>query len=183
MEELINLFKIQNRVAPKDYILLNEAIQKINTHNLELNSKICSINCEYEVLLMIKLYTSGFKENYKISQTDKYCNVDFVILNLNTNKKLFVELKSRDKKSEHYNSYFIGVSKVNYINEKQFEPCVLSWTFGNNLDNIYFLEYDYNFLKTQTKSFVCGSDVYEIEKIKMNNGWSSFIQHIHNCID
>ena len=38
MDELINLFKIQNRVAPKDYILLNEAIQNINTHFLEINS-------------------------------------------------------------------------------------------------------------------------------------------------
>ena len=183
IDELIQVLNITNRTNPTNYILLNDAIAKIDTENITTN-KLASIWCEYEVLFMIKLYQSGFKkDNYTIKQSEnKFCNIDFVIRNITTNKQVYVELKTRAKEYEKYDNYFIGTTKVFKIKHTALMPCLLCWDF-HNLDKLYFMDYDYDYIEKCNKNVVSGSWVYDIPKTNMTCGWSALLNRIHELLD
>lgn len=183
IDELIQVLNINNRTNPTNYILLNDAIAKIDTENITTN-KLTSIWCEYEVLFMIKLYQNGFKkDNYTIKQSEnKFCNIDFVITNITTKKRVYVELKTRAKEYEKYENYFIGTTKVFKIKHTALMPCLLCWDF-HNLEQIYFMDYDYDYIEKCNKNVMSGSWVYDIPKSNMTCGWSLLLDRIHEIID
>jgi len=183
IDELIKVLNITNRTNPTNYILLNDAIAKIDTENITTN-KLASIWCEYEVLFMIKLYKYGLKKDtYKLIQSqDKFCNIDFVILNIKTNKKVYIELKTRAKEYEKYDTFFIGTTKIFKIKHTGLMPCLLCWDF-KNLENIYFMDYKYEEIEKCNKNVMSGSWVYELNKSNMTCGWSLLLDRIHELID
>jgi hypothetical protein len=183
IDELIQVLNITNRTNPTNYILLNDAIAKIDTENITTN-KLTSVWCEYEVLFMIKLYQSGFKkENYTIKQSEnKYSYIDFVIRNIKTKKRVYIELKTRSKEYEKYENYFIGTTKVYKIKHLGLTPCLFCWDF-KNLNKLYFMDYDNDYIEKCNKNVMSGSWVYEIPKTKMTCGWSALLNRISELID
>ena len=183
IDELIQVLNISNRTNPTNYILLNDAIAKIDTENITTNN-LTSIWCEYEVLFMIKLYQSGFKKDtYTIKQSEnKFCNIDFIVKNIKTNKKVYIELKTRAKEYEKYDTFFIGTTKIFKIKHTGLMPCLLCWDF-HNLQDLYFMDYNCEKIEKCNKNVMSGSWVYELNKSNMTCGWSALLNRIHELID
>jgi len=80
---------------------------------------ISYLGCEYEI----------------IKSNDFYCNIDFIVINKQNLKTLYIEHKCRNI-NDIYDTLLIGTTKINSIQKNYTSKCILVWEFLN--DKYYF---------------------------------------------
>jgi len=137
-------------------ILDDEALFKIKTLDA-LNN-----NDEMKNFLMIK-------------SQDKYCNVDFSIINTRNLRMIYVEHKRKHIKANDFSTFFIGFQKLIMI-DTYYGSNKLFLCFECD-DDFYYTEYDEKFLK-RDKKIVRGGKVIEIDKSECGVGFDKFTQKL-----
>jgi len=121
--------------------------------------------------------TNDLKNFIMIKSSNPYCSVDFSIINTYNLTSCFVEHKKKNINSKDYNTFFIGYTKLVFI-DTYYGLNTLFLVF-ECMDDLYFCEYDEKFLTRPTKN-ICGGKVIEIDKrecgIGLNNLTKKLIQ-------
>ena len=101
-------------------------------------------------------------DNFKmIKSKNKYCSLDFILLNEYNLQNLFIEHKKKNIDASKYDTLFIGYDKLIKIDTFYHSSnTLLVWECKNA---IYFTMFDKSFLKNNTK-YVNGSKCFEIDK-------------------
>jgi len=120
---------------------------------------ISYLGCEYEI----------------IKSNDFYCNIDFIVINKQNLKTLYIEHKCRNI-NDIYDTLLIGTTKINSIQKNYTSKCILVWEFLN--DKFYFKKIEQDFIKKYKHSCVRGSDCLEIIKKDCFDGIINLIKLI-----
>jgi len=142
--------------------------------NNDLDDIIIDTEHTFMCNLLLKLNINH--DNFKmIKSKNKYCCLDFLLVNEYNLKNLFVEHKFKSIYGEKYDTFFIGYDKLNKIEAYYSNSnTLLVWECK---DDIYFTIYNSDFLKNNTK-IVNGGKTYEINKNICGRGWDKLIECI-----
>jgi hypothetical protein len=127
-----------------------------------------------EHMFLLKLIEKlGDKYDILKSQ-NKYCAVDFIIINKYNLKTLYIEHKFRNT-TDKSDTLFIGKTKIenlltNYINS------IIIWEFSNDI--YYSIEVCEELVKQSTMSYIRGCYALEIIKSQCNNSIDLLIKNI-----
>ncbi len=124
-----------------------------------------SISIDSEKIFYLKIYEELYKLFSIEKSKNKYSNIDFIFKNIKTNNIFYLELKERNIKYINYNSFFMGLTKLNNINKFYFN-CLLVWKFDSKY---FYIKFNEDLLKSN-KLYIKSSYVYEIKKNILNNG-------------
>ena len=147
---------------------------------MELNNSVNGANIEIilddEELFKIKTLNAlnnndELKNFVMIKSQNKFCSVDFTIINTYNLLSVYVEHKKKKITASKYNTFFIGFQKLIMI-EAYYGQQNLFLVFDCD-DELYFCEYDDKFLK-RDKKIICGSKVIEINKSECGIGFDNF---------
>tara|TARA_B100000768_G_C11283661_1_gene380398 strand:+ start:6471 stop:6935 length:465 start_codon:yes stop_codon:yes gene_type:complete len=128
-----------------------------------------------EQIFMCRTLNALQDDKYEMKKSlDKFCNVDFIILNKNNLLSVLVEHKRKNINANNFDTFFIGATKVAMIN--CFYPSPLIFVFECN-DNIYWCLNDSEFSKRPTK-FMNGGKVIEINKNECGVGFEKLMELI-----
>jgi hypothetical protein len=164
----------------------NEVNDIIKSNNKQILSFEFDIQSEEEIF--IKLLTS-LKNGYRIMKADeRFCNVDFCIIEEKTLKILYVEhkkrkinMKTKDYKNKlKYNTFFIDKTKLNkiyenYYNEKNLNTIIIF----DCIDDIYFSLFNKDMLNSYLDVY---NNRYELNKSYFNNGYDNMINFIKDYL-
>jgi hypothetical protein len=159
--------------------LLSLANKRMDYNNT-INEANLGLILDSEELFKIKMLDALNKNNElknfeMIKSMNKYCSVDFAIINKYNLLSCYVEHKCKKIKATDYNTFFIGYNKLAMI-EAYYGQQTLFLVF-ECLDKVYFCEYDEKFLKRQT-SIVNGGKVILIEKSECGCGFEKLTKKI-----
>ncbi len=115
--------------------------------------------------------------NLLISKTtNQFCCVDFQITNIQNNKCVMLELKSRKNDISKYPTFLIGYTKLyNIKNEYSNYPVLLVWC--DECKNTYHKKYDDELLNNKV-GFYNGGKCFLINKIECFYGLDELIENI-----
>jgi hypothetical protein len=164
----------------------NEVNDIIKSNNKQILS--FEFDIQSEEAIFIKLLTS-LKNGYRIMKADeRFCNVDFCIIEEKTLKILYVEYKKRKinmKTKDYnnklkYNTFFIDKTKLNkiyenYYNEKNLNTIIIY----DCIDDIYFSLFNKDMLNSYLDVY---NNRYELNKSYFNNGYDNMINFIKNYL-
>jgi hypothetical protein len=162
---------------------LNHLQNRLNL-NLKVNVLLDYDVCEQTFAISVWERVNNY---CKVEQTKEYyAPVDFILTSLtDPNKKLHLELKSRDAIHEKYDTFMIGTKKIENIKKNNLIPSLLIWSFNKKSANlefsvansIYFIEYHEDFLDLPSYK-INGSDVNYIPKNKTTKTFEKLIEYI-----
>ena len=147
---------------------------------MELNNSVNGANIElilddeevFKIKTLNALNNNDELKNFvMIKSQNKFCSVDFTIINTYNLLSVYVEHKKKKISASKYNTFFIGFQKLIMI-EAYYGQQILFLVFDCE-DELYFCEYDDKFLK-RDKKIVCGSRVIEINKSECGIGFDNF---------
>ena len=102
------------------------------------DKKTISILLPTENEFSIKLKTA-LGRNYKIIKSrDKYARIDFMILNKENIKHIYIEYKRRTGNSRKYSSVIINECKIRAIKTDYNSKCLFVFDYDNSLDYIKY---------------------------------------------
>jgi len=125
--------------------------------------------------LMLLVSNLGDNEYEIIKSHNKYCNIDFIIVNKFNIKTVYLEHKYRNV-SDIYDTLFIGSSKINNIIKDYSSNCIIVWEFMGG--EIYYIKTIPTFTSTYKELMVCGSSCLEIVKKECGNELINLIDFI-----
>jgi hypothetical protein len=162
---------------------LNHLQNRLNL-NLKVNVLLDYDVCEQTFAISVWERVNNY---CKVEQTKEYyAPVDFILTSLtDPNKKLHLELKSRDAIHEKYDTFMIGTKKIQNIKKDNLIPSLLIWSFNKKTANlefsiansIYFIEYHEDMLDLPSYK-INGSDVNYIPKNKTTKTFEKLIEYI-----
>ena len=147
---------------------------------MELNNSVNGANIElilddeevFKIKTLNALNNNDELKNFvMIKSQNKFCSVDFTIINTYNLLSVYVEHKKKKISASKYNTFFIGFQKLIMI-EAYYGQQILFLVFDCE-DELYFCEYDDKFLK-RDKKIICGSKVIEINKSECGIGFDNF---------
>lgn len=145
-------------------------LEKNNASNKQL------IQIDSENNFFIQLYNEFDNTKYfLIKSHNKYCNIDFSILEFSTLKNVYLEYKDRSKKYYGYSfpTFPIDKTKLEMIN-LNYNDCFIILQFK---DDLYYTKFNKDYLKSNVCRF--GSSlVYEIPKINFKTGFDNLIKSL-----
>jgi len=121
-------------------------------------------------------------ENYTILKSHfKYCNVDFLLVNINNLYSCYCEYKEREYKNgfDKYDSYFIGKVKLENIRD-YYNECIFVWDFRKSNENDFFwIKYDDNFFDKYELDYDCVNNSYRYKILNSDCqvGYDKFIEY------
>jgi len=147
------------------------------------SNTINGINNDYildsEQVFMVRTLNALQNEKYSMKKSlDKFCNVDFIIINKENLLSVLVEHKRKNIDANNYDTFFIGATKITMIN--CFYQSPLIFVFECN-DNIYWCLNDSEFSKRPTK-FMNGGKVIEINKNECGVGFEKLMELIKQTL-
>lgn len=113
-----------------------------------------------------------------IKSQNKYCSVDFMLLNQANLLSVLIEHKKKNIQASSYTNFFIGYSKIVTLNTFYNKPIVLVFEC---LDELYFCEFDENFVKRQTQ-VINGSRIILIDKSECGVGFDKLLERIKEIL-
>ena len=162
---------------------VNDIIKSKNKQILSFEFDIQS-----EEAIFIKLLTS-LKNGYRIMKADeRFCNVDFCIIEEKTLKILYVEYKRRKINMKikdynnrlKYNTFFLDRTKLNKINENYYNNKNLNTIIIYDcMDDIYFSLFNKDMLNSYLD---VNNKRYELNKSYFNNGYDNMINFIKDYL-
>jgi hypothetical protein len=148
--------------------------------SIVLKTKILSYTDTLENQFAIKVFKSlneKYNGKYNVSVlVDKFSSVDYVVVNTENKKKMYMELKSR--KSKSFSSFIIGYNKLVSINQN-YPNTILIWNFA---DDIFSVKFHPKFVEYEI-SYCCESKVVNIEKSLCSAGMESIIDNIISSLE
>jgi len=124
----------------------------------------------------LMLLVSNLGDNYEIIKShNKYCNIDFIIVNKFNLKTVYLEHKYRNV-SDIYDTLFIGSSKINNIIKDYNSNCIVVWEFVEN--DLYYIKTTSSFPEIYKEAIICGSSCLEIVKKECGNELINLIDFI-----
>jgi hypothetical protein len=127
---------------------------------------------EHEFLLKL---IEELGDKYEIIKSqNKYCNIDFIVINRHNLKTLYIEHKFRNV-VDKYDTLFIGKTKINNI-LSLYSKCVIVWEFIG--DVFYSIEVCDDMLVKYYMAYVMGSYALEISKEDCNKSIDNLIENI-----
>ena len=159
--------------------LLSLAIKRMD-YNKTINEANLGLILDSEELFKIKMLDALNKNNElknfeMIKSMNKYCSVDFAIINKYNLLSCYVEHKCKKINSTDFTTFFIGFQKLIMI-DTYYGKQTLFLVFECK-DEIYFCEYDEKFLKREIK-IVRGGKIIEINKSECGCGFNKLTQKI-----
>lgn len=120
------------------------------------------VDSEFKFMIELLSTLNVNNDNFKmIKSTNKYCSLDFILLNEYNLQNLFIEHKRKRIDASNYETLFIGYDKLIKIDTFYHSAnTLLVWECDNAT---YFTMYNKDFLNNKTK-FVNGSKCFEIDK-------------------
>jgi hypothetical protein len=140
------------------------------------------LNSEEEFKLRTKDALNNEREDYEMTKSmDKFCNVDFIILNKRNILSVLIEHKRKniDGSSDKYPTFYIGTTKLAMIECFYSTPLIL--VFECN-DDVYWVVNDAEFLKRPSK-FIRGSKCIEIRKDECGVGFKKLIKTLKDTLN
>jgi len=120
--------------------------------------------------------SSGF--NYKMIKSEyKYASIDFIIVNLDNLKSIYLEHKKKSINASNFASFMINKCKLDAC-KKNYTDCIFIW---DCLDDVYWCFYSAELHQSRLE-VINGSDVYFIDKKLVNVGFDSLILMINQFI-
>ncbi len=92
-----------------------------NIYFINASNSGCSLKLDIDTehLFFIKIINNFDMNKYFITKSNnKYCNIDFLIMENNNLKTLYIEYKKRNIRSKNYNSFLLSNKKLEAINNK-----------------------------------------------------------------
>jgi len=163
----------------------------MNTENTEITfKKELQYTDTLENNLGLLIYKSLKHHNKKWFvdvKKDRFYNVDIAIISKeDPNKKMFIELKSRDIRHKKYPSLLISHTKMNRIKDKNLKPTIIIWTFNENnkFNSLYFTNYIDDFADYQMYLLQNEKVIY-IDKTLCTHDtkFDLFLEEIHKVLD
>lgn len=114
-----------------------------------------------------------------IKSQNKYCSVDFMLLNQANLLSVLIEHKQKNIDADKYDNFFIGYSKIVTLSTFYNKPLILVFECLNN--ELYFCEFDDEFVKRPT-SLVRGSRVILIDKSECGVGFDKLLERIKEIL-
>ena len=127
-----------------------------------------NIIIESEHKFIIDLNKQLSNDNIQIIKSKyKYNNIDFVIINEENLKHLYIELKERDIKfKDKYNSIIVNQCKITAI-DKNYKKSIFIFKYGN----IYkFIKYNKKIFNNFNTSFIKNQKVINIPNSNLETG-------------
>jgi hypothetical protein len=147
---------------------------------MDLNNSVNGANIElilddeevFKIKTLNALNNNDELKNFvMIKSQNKYCSIDFTIINTYNLLSVYVEHKKKKITASKYSTFFIGFQKLIMI-DTYYGQQKLFLVFDCE-DDLYFTEYDDKFLKREIK-MICGSKVIEINKSECGIGFDNF---------
>ena len=107
----------------------------------------------------------------------KYASIDFIVINLENLKSVYIEHKKKNINGNNFDSFMINKCKIDSC-KKDFKKCIFIW---DCLDDVYWLYYNKELHQSRLEE-IYGSDVYFINKKLVNVGFDSLIESINKFI-
>jgi len=158
----------------------------IKSNNKQILSFEFDIQSEEQIF--IKLLNS-LKTGYRIMKgNEKYCNIDFCIIEEKTLKILYVEYKkrkinmsSKDYNNKlKYNTFYLDKTKLNKIYENYYNNKNLNTIIIYDcIDDIYFSLFNKDMLNSYLDVY---NNRYELNKSYFNNGYDNMINFIKDYL-
>lgn len=153
-----------------------------NNNGLSLKKVVVNYTDKQENMFAIRLYkliNKYCKINVDFND-DKFCCVDYKITSKqDTNKVMYIELKSRDKKYSNVPTFLIGYDKMVKINKHNYNNCILIWDFDIQL---YFFTYDVKLISYKQK-IIQNSSCIEINKCICSHGMDKLVNEIYKNLN
>lgn len=128
------------------------------------------IKIDSEFKFFIQLYEHLDKDKYFLTKSsNKYCSIDFMIMENSTLKTLYLEHKSR-LRYEAFDTFLISKKKLDNI-DKNYSNTFLIYEFK---DGLYYCKFNKDLLNSK-ENFVCGGACYELEKKHFKTGFNNLI--------
>ena len=119
------------------------------------------------------------EKNYKMLKSHyRYASIDFIIINLENLKSVYIEHKKKNINGNNFDSFMINKCKIDSC-KKDFKKCIFIW---DCLDDVYWLYYNKELHQSRLEE-IYGSDVYFINKKLVNVGFDSLIESINKFIN
>lgn len=137
-----------------------------------------SIILPTEKIFSIKLLEELGKDFKIIKSKEKYCSIDFLIINKLNIKCIYLEYKKRVGQSRKYKSIIVNHSKIISI-KRNYNKCIFVFEYDNDTD---FIEYDETLFKSFNGAFVKNQDTIKIENQYLNNGFENLSNFIKKTL-
>ena len=125
-----------------------------------------------------RLLDASKNNNYKMIKSHlKYCSIDFIIINLDNLKSVYLEHKKKTINGSNFASFMINKCKLDAC-KKAYSDCIFIW---DCLDDVYWCFYDESLHQSRLE-VINESDVYFIDKKLVNVGFDSLILMINKFI-
>lgn len=153
-------------------------MENIENAKLMLKKDI-RIDDKNENKFAILLYNKLKQYDISIEVIDnKYSNVDYKLTNLITNDIMYLELKTRNNNSTNFNTFIIGLVKLQKIKEN-YKNTILIWSF---IDKIYFANFNENMVNYE-HDFIYNSYIIKVPKNECLIGLDCLIRSIKNNLN
>ena len=142
--------------------------------NVEDKSKVAEIILPSEDLFKMRLMKSLGNQYLIIKSQNKYCSIDFAILNRYNLKMIHLEHKKRAIKSTSYPSTIINHSKLVSF-DRNYQNAIMVWEYT---DGLKFLEYAKDLLNNETMN-VKNQECYFFANDLLKNGYDNLVATIY----
>jgi len=117
-------------------------------------------------------------KNYDVKKSQyKYCSIDFIVLNLDNLKSIYIEHKDKKINAKNFQSFMINKCKLDAC-KRYYKDTIFVW---DCLDNVYWCYYSDELHQSRLEQ-INNSDVYFIDKNVVNCGFDNLIYSINEFL-